>query len=278
MRATFGAAVESRHLHIIYPCATVPAARAAPPPAGASAPVVFLSLNRFERKKALELALDAFAAALRQLPAGVAARAHLVLAGGYDPRSAENVGYSAELRAHAAAAGLFGARGAAACRGASAALPGLPTLAAAAVQALALPAGSTQVESAGRLTLIRSCDDEQKRYLLAAATAVVYTPANEHFGIVPVEAMAACRPVVAAASGGPLESVRAGVTGYLCEPTPTEFGAAMAAIAADLPAAARMGAAGYDHVRDTFSRERLGAQLAGICAELAAGGGDLKEA
>jgi alpha-1,3/alpha-1,6-mannosyltransferase len=272
VRATFGAAVAGSPLRVLYPCAELPAARAPPPPA--AGPIVFLSLNRFERKKALELALDAFAAARAALPRALAARTHLVLAGGYDPRVAENVEYYAELRARAAAAGLL-APAAAAAAGA-APLAGLPALPAAAAAALALGRGGAQVEAGGAVTLIRSCSDEQKRFLLAAATAVVYTPSNEHFGIVPVEAMAACRPVVAAASGGPLESVRDGATGALCAPTPAAFGAALAALAADLPAAARMGAAGYDHVRDTFSRARFGDQLDALCREVAAGGRGFK--
>ncbi len=62
----------------------------------------------------------------------------------------------------------------------------------------------------------------QRALLLAACTAVLYTPQNEHFGIVPLEAMAAGRPVVACNSGGPLESVLHLTTGMLCAPEPGE--------------------------------------------------------
>jgi len=51
---------------------------------------------------------------------------------------------------------------------------------------------------------------------------------NEHFGMVPLEAMAAQRPVIACASGGPMESILDGVTGYLCSPTPSAFADAAA--------------------------------------------------
>mmetsp|Transcript_25585 Transcript_25585/g.101031 ORF Transcript_25585/g.101031 Transcript_25585/m.101031 type:complete len:104 (+) Transcript_25585:1454-1765(+) len=48
-------------------------------------------------------------------------------------------------------------------------------------------------------------------------TCLLYTPPEEHFGIVPLEAMAASRAVIACNSGGPLETIEEGVTGFLCE-------------------------------------------------------------
>jgi alpha-1,3/alpha-1,6-mannosyltransferase len=55
----------------------------------------------------------------------------------------------------------------------------------------------------------------------------VYTPVNEHFGIVPVEAMYCEKPVVAVGSGGPLETVADGRTGYLVAATADEFATAL---------------------------------------------------
>jgi len=75
--------------------------------------------------------------------------------------------------------------------------------------------------------MLRSFSDEQRALLLAACTAVVYTPQHEHFGIVPLEAMAAGRPVVACDSGGPRETVVHDRTGLLCEPTPAAFADAL---------------------------------------------------
>ena len=60
-----------------------------------------------------------------------------------------------------------------------------------------------------------SVPGQMKTMLLNAATMLLYTPSNEHFGIVPLEAMLAGVPVLAANSGGPLETVVEGETGWL---------------------------------------------------------------
>lgn len=80
---------------------------------------------------------------------------------------------------------------------------------------------------ARRVHFVASFTDRQRALLLAACRAVLYTPQNEHFGIVPLEAMASGRVVVACDSGGPKESVRSGETGFLCSPTPAAFAGAM---------------------------------------------------
>lgn len=60
-------------------------------------------------------------------------------------------------------------------------------------------------------------DDRKLGDLLASCTAVVF-PSAEDFGMVPVEAMAAGKPVIALAEGGALETVVAGVTGEFFSP------------------------------------------------------------
>lgn len=57
-----------------------------------------------------------------------------------------------------------------------------------------------------------------KQLLLQKAKLLVYTPSNEHFGIVPIEAMLAGVPVLAANTGGPTETVLEGETGWLRDP------------------------------------------------------------
>ena len=77
---------------------------------------------------------------------------------------------------------------------------------------------STEVE----VLFLLSVPAALKTMLLGGATLVVYTPANEHFGIVPLEAMFAGAPVLAANSGGPLETVVDGETGWLRDPERVE--------------------------------------------------------
>lgn len=60
-----------------------------------------------------------------------------------------------------------------------------------------------------------SVPDKLKQDLLSSASLLIYTPQNEHFGIVPLEAMLASVPVLAANEGGPLETVVEGKTGWL---------------------------------------------------------------
>jgi glycosyltransferase involved in cell wall biosynthesis len=66
-------------------------------------------------------------------------------------------------------------------------------------------------------------DDEALRREYRRARATIL-PAEEDFGIVPVEALACGRPVVAFARGGACETVTPGATGVLVdEPTPEAF-------------------------------------------------------
>ena len=114
-----------------------------------------------------------------------------------------------------------------------------------------------------KIVLRLSPGDDQRMALLRGCLALVHPTPDEHFGIVPVEAMAAGRPVVAVANGGPLETVVDGETGFLCAPTPEAFAAAMARLGRDAGLRARLGSAG--RARATrFSRRAFGDALDGV--------------
>jgi glycosyltransferase involved in cell wall biosynthesis len=80
--------------------------------------------------------------------------------------------------------------------------------------------------------LLGSVDRTTLRDLYRGARALVL-PAEEDFGIAPVESIACGRPVIALGRGGATETVAPGVTGWLVdEATPEAFAGAMAAAAA----------------------------------------------
>ena len=74
-----------------------------------------------------------------------------------------------------------------------------------------------------QVTFLRSISHNEKLSLLHHSTLLLYTPENEHFGIVPLEAMYIGTPVIASNSGGPLETIVNGETGYLTNPDPASY-------------------------------------------------------
>jgi glycosyltransferase involved in cell wall biosynthesis len=65
-----------------------------------------------------------------------------------------------------------------------------------------------------------SLDDKELLDQYANCTAVLYTPIDEDFGLVPIEANAAGKPAIAVREGGCLETVQEGKTGLLIDATP----------------------------------------------------------
>ncbi|KAK3090589.1 hypothetical protein FSP39_012936 [Pinctada imbricata] len=186
--------------------------------------IVFLSINRYERKKNLALAIQALAKVKKDNPEE---SVHLVMAGGYDERVVENKEYYKEL------------------------------------QQLA-----ENLQCSDNVTFLRSFSDSQKRTLLKNVSCLLYTPQNEHFGIVPIEAMYMKCPVIAANSGGPLETVVNNETGFLCDPKAEHFSTAMIKFTRDKNLSKKLGANGRSHVIEKFSFVAFTDQLDGIVSDL----------
>lgn len=187
----------------------------------------FLSINRYERKKNLSLALLAFGQLKDRLSKSKGDRIHLVMAGGYDDRVTENKEHYVELKMLC-----------------------------------------DKLDLQEDITFLRSFSDSQKCTLLHHCDCLLYTPDREHFGIVPIEAMYMKCPVIACKSGGPLETVVDGKTGFLREGYPDQFAEAMEKIVEDPKLAKKLGEAGRAHVMEKFSFKAFTNQLDKVVNEM----------
>lgn len=112
---------------------------------------------------------------------------------------------------------------------------------------------AARIEALGlgqRVRLAGRVEDAELIELLAGARALLFTPFEEDYGYVTLEAFLARKPLITTTdSGGPLEFVEDGVNGIVAAPTPAAVGDAVARLAADTRAAARLGEAGHARAR-----------------------------
>lgn len=103
----------------------------------------------------------------------------------------------------------------------------------------------------GRNDVVFKRDPTEEELLAAyrSSYALLFPSLNEDWGMVPLEAMGFGKPVIAVGQGGPAESIEDGRTGFLVQPEPDAFAAAMARLAGDPPLLRRMGEAAADSVR-----------------------------
>ncbi|GAO16204.1 uncharacterized protein UV8b_05581 [Ustilaginoidea virens] len=228
---------------VVYPCVdTKPRADGVQPHEGLSchADKLILSINRFERKKDVGLAIKAFA----RVPQSQRKRVCLVVAGGYDPRVSENVQYHAELQALAGSLSLSHHTM-------------TPSNLSAAAASLAAAPPETNV------LFLLSISNTLKAALLRSSRLLVYTPTNEHFGIAPLEAMLSRLPVLAANTGGPVETVADSKTGWLRDPADVQAWSDVMrqALAMSDEDVLNMGVAGEARVRELFARDKMAESL-----------------
>jgi len=129
-----------------------------------------------------------------------------------------------------------------------------------ALRELKAAATGTRTEFLGALS-----DGELAQVMGSARVVIV--PAEEDYGLVPLEANAAGRPAIAYGRGGALETIVAGVTGeHFAEPTPESLAAALRAFdpARYEPAALRAHAL-------TFAPDRFKPRFRALVDEIASG-------
>jgi len=170
-----------------------------------------LSINRFERKKNLELTIKILKELKSKCTDEEFRNIRLVIAGGYDLINPENVEYHKELE-EIAKANEF-------------------------TYQTIWPESTNKNKALdneaiqnANIVFLLSFNENQRTFLLHSSQCLIYTPMNEHFGIVPVEAMYSGLPVIAINNGGPKESVVHSKTGFLCPSDEKELAEAAYAI------------------------------------------------
>jgi glycosyltransferase involved in cell wall biosynthesis len=108
-----------------------------------------------------------------------------------------------------------------------------------------------------RNVLIKQLTDQELVDHYGSSDVVLYIPFNEPFGLVPLEAMASKKPVVASNVSGPTETVQNNRTGFLVDPRDSKAAAiAICRLLEDKELSRKMGAAGRKHVEDNFTLKR----------------------
>ncbi len=106
-------------------------------------------------------------------------------------------------------------------------------------------------EAAGEnVDILTDVSEEEWRDLYADAYAMLFLAENEDWGIAPLEAMAAGKPVIAVNEGGCTEVIDDGDNGFLVEPEPAAVADAIERLAGDEEQARAMGTRGREIVQD----------------------------
>jgi glycosyltransferase involved in cell wall biosynthesis len=108
----------------------------------------------------------------------------------------------------------------------------------------------------GDVDIVEDVSEGALRDYYARATAVLYTPIDEDYGLVPLEAMASYKPIISVNEGGPRTTVHDGETGFLVN-SEDEMANRMAEVAENPALAERIGKTGRRYVEKEYSWDRF---------------------
>ncbi|AFR95203.1 alpha-1,3/alpha-1,6-mannosyltransferase [Cryptococcus neoformans C23] len=216
-----------------------------------------ISFNRFEAKKNVDLAIRTFAK-LRDddlIPKEEFEKLRFVVGGGYDPDQRDNV--QTLLHLQNICTNLF-------------------------LSHHTIPS-SSPVPPNTQIIFLLNFSSAQRAHLLTSPStlALLYTPTNEHFGIVPIEAGACGLPVLACDTGGPVETIvdfsipsnAENGTGLLRPPRAEEWAPALTTLL-HLSSSQRslISQSGQTRIAENFSLATMGTQLEKACRDALAMG------
>ncbi|WWC86987.1 uncharacterized protein L201_001868 [Kwoniella dendrophila CBS 6074] len=221
----------------------------------------FISFNRFEAKKNVALAIKAFAK-LRDdalIPDDEFENLRMVLGGGYDKDEIDNKETLASLQKLCGELHLRH-----------------HTISSSSTdRSIEPPLENTQI------LFILNFSNNQRTHLLTSENTrgLLYTPSNEHFGIVPIEAMSCGLPVLAVNSGGPTETIidfkqspEVG-TGLLVSPNEDEWSKSLAFLYnLSTDDREQISKSARNRVENQFSLNTLGKELELACRDAYAKG------
>jgi len=100
--------------------------------------------------------------------------------------------------------------------------------------------------------IITNVNEDKFMELYRNCLCVLFTPINEDFGIIPLEAMSCEKPIIAINEGGPKETIVHGETGYLANNV-FEISEYMKELCDDMNVVEEMGKMGRKRVLDNFT-------------------------
>lgn len=106
------------------------------------------------------------------------------------------------------------------------------------------------------IEIFTNITDEKLKDLYSRCFLVLYTPVNEDFGLVPIEAMASWKPCIARNEGGPRETIEDGKDGFLVN-SPGEMAKRMEQLANKPELAEEMGGIGRKKAIRDFTWEQF---------------------